>query len=90
MASKREAKKKIKGEYKKLEEDILQYLKVGTDIDSAKANEMLEELKHSRDAFVKELNSTEEATNELFNDLFKRVVDDVDKKYKALKGLVTK
>ncbi len=90
MASKREAKKKIKGEYKKLEEDVFQYMKVGSDANLEKSKELLGDLRKTRDDFIKELNNAEEATNAFFNDLFKRVVDDVDKKYKSLKDLVTK
>ncbi len=89
MASKREAKKKIKNEYRRLEEDILQYMKVGSEKGKEKSKEMLAELKQASDTFVKELNNTEQTTNAFFTDISKRVIDDVDKKYKALKELVT-
>lgn len=90
MASKKDAKKKIKNEYQRLEEDILHHMAINKEADHTKSKELLEQLKEARKAFISELNQAGENTNEFFKNLFSRVVDDVDKNYKILKDLVDK
>lgn len=90
MASKRETKKKIKSEYQKLQEDILNSMSVTAGVDLTKENDLLNKSKESQGKFVDELNHTEDKSNTFFNDLLKRVVDDIDNHYKSLKDLITK
>ena len=90
MSNNRTVNKKIKNEYQRLEEVILKHMSVNKHQDDSKSNELLEEVKEAQKGFIGELNHAEKITNDYVSDLLKRVVDDVDKRYKALKGLVTK
>lgn len=90
MSNKRTVKKKIKDEYQRLEEDILHYMSINKNQELAKPKAQLSELKEARKKFVSELNHAEKVTSQFVNDLLKKVVDDVDKRYKDLKALVSK
>ncbi|ALO17197.1 hypothetical protein L21SP5_03591 [Salinivirga cyanobacteriivorans] len=90
MSNKRTVKKKIKDEYQRLEEDILHYMSVNKNQELTKPKAQLSELKEARKNFVSELNHAEKVTGQFVNDLLKKVVDDVDKRYKDLKALISK
>lgn len=90
MAGKREIKKKIKNEYLRLEDDIKHHMQIDKSDDNSKAEELLSTITEARKKFVHELNHAEKITGEYVQDLLKRVVDDVDKNYKALKKLISK
>lgn len=90
MATKREAKKKIKSEYNKLREDIQIYMSKGKDVAKDKAEELLGAINAAEKTFVDEINKAETDTKGYFKDLFGRAVDQIDKDYKELKKLISK
>jgi ElaB/YqjD/DUF883 family membrane-anchored ribosome-binding protein len=90
MSTKREAKKKIKAEYKKLREDIENYLSKGKDVAKDKAEELLQKINEAEKGFVNEINNAEGNTKAFFKDLFARAVDTIDKEYQDLKNLISK
>jgi len=90
MSTKREAKKKIKAEYKKLREDIENYMAKGKDVAKDKAADLLEKINEAEKSFVSEINKAEDNTKAYFKDLFSRAVDTIDKEYQDLKNLISK
>jgi gas vesicle protein len=90
MATKREAKKKIKNEYRKLREDVQNYISKGKDVAKDKADALLVTIDSSEKSFVEEINKAEKDTKGYFKDLFGRAVDQIDKDYQELKKLISK
>lgn len=90
MASKREIKKRIVTEYKKLSEDIGSYINLSKEDGIEKAKELVAEAKIAQQNFGREINEAVEKGNEFYTDLINRAVTDIDEKYIRLKDLIAK
>lgn len=90
MATKREAKKKIKAEYRKLREDIENYIAKGKEASNEKAKELLDKIIEAEAKLVGEINASKDNTKAFFKDFYNRAVDQIDKEYINLKDLISK
>ncbi|MFO7863527.1 MAG: hypothetical protein R6U85_05970 [Salinivirgaceae bacterium] len=90
MASKREVKKRIRNEYKRLSEDIAQYLAIHKEEGKEKVSTLLTEIDESQKNFGREINKAVDNGTSYYNDLVKRAVDDIDAKYQQLKAMASK
>ena len=90
MASKKDVKKRIRNEYRRLSEDVAQYIAINKEEGKDKVSALLTEIDESQKNFGHEINKAVDKGTDYYNDLVKRAVDDIDAKYQQLKGMASK
>lgn len=90
MATKREIKKRIGTEYRKLQEDIARYVAISKNDGIEKAKDLIEETAEAKRKFGSEINAAVEQGKDFYTELATRAVNDIDEKYNRLKEIIAK
>lgn len=90
MATKREIKKRIGAEFRKLQEDIARYVAISKDESIEKAKQLISETAEAQRKFGSEINAAVDQGKDFYKDMVTRAVNDIDEKYNRLKDLIEK